>query len=72
MNDPVTWWDLIVLYIWYELGGLAFSFAFCLLGIVVMSGYCESCGRHKQWRWKRPNPYARRRFCPFHDEGQPF
>lgn len=74
MNEPITWGDVLV---YQEL-----RFAFLLLLPLVAAlywtikavrppGYCPTCARPLQWRWRKPWQYASRRFCPYHDAGAP-
>jgi hypothetical protein len=70
LDTPVTWGDL---WWWWlpEVVGIVL-FPIFLIGFFLQRPECKACGRSMQWRRKKPNHYASRWFCPFHDEGSPW
>lgn len=75
-EEYATWYRGYIMF-WFErewpfvLALLALWLLLAAMAHVVVAGYCKSCARPLQWRWRKRWQYDTRRFCPFHDEGEP-
>lgn len=68
MNEPITWGSYLLYGLIAELGGAALFVVFAWLMVWSDGRYCPSCARPMQWRWRLPHIYAKRKYCPFHDD----
>jgi hypothetical protein len=68
MNDPITLATLAKMYLGYMVG----TFVLAPIAIFALTKtqrpQCETCARPMQWRARKPSVYARRWWCPYHDE----
>lgn len=74
MNEPITFGDVWQAYLWYIIASIMLPLIGALLvriGALHPSNSCVTCGRRKQWRWRKTWQYGSRRFCPYHEEGEP-
>lgn len=74
MNEPLTVGIVLHGYIAYLAASAVLPIVGALLVRINMlhpSNNCPMCGRRKQWRGRKTWQYGSRRFCPYHDEGEP-